>query len=83
MSAVSPKMTSCPTNWSRKLKSPDRGDLPHCLLHPVQADGLSGTAFFFKQWGGFRAKTGGRELEGRTWDDMPTQISVRVLEPAP
>ena len=34
---------------------------------------LSGIAFFFKQWGGARAKTGGRELEGRTWDDMPDQ----------
>lgn len=33
----------------------------------------SGVAFFFKQWGGARAKTGGRELEGRTWDDMPDQ----------
>jgi protein gp37 len=33
----------------------------------------SGIAFFFKQWGGARAKTGGRELEGRTWDDMPDQ----------
>ncbi len=28
-------------------------------------------AFFFKQWGGVRAKTGGRLLEGRTWDEMP------------
>ena len=28
-------------------------------------------AFFFKQWGGvFKARTG-RELEGRTWDEMP------------
>jgi protein gp37 len=31
----------------------------------------SGTAFFFKQWGGVRPKSGGRTLEGRTWDDMP------------
>jgi protein gp37 len=31
----------------------------------------SGTAFFFKQWGGVRAKAGGRELGGRTWNDMP------------
>jgi protein gp37 len=31
----------------------------------------SGTAFFFKQWGGPTPKTGGRELDGRTWDDMP------------
>jgi protein gp37 len=27
--------------------------------------------FFFKQWGGVRAKAGGRELDGRTWDEMP------------
>lgn len=30
-----------------------------------------GTAFFFKQWGGARAKSGGRVLEGRTWDEFP------------
>jgi len=29
--------------------------------------------FFFKQWGGRTPKAGGRELDGRTWDDMPTQ----------
>jgi protein gp37 len=28
-------------------------------------------AFFFKQWGGVNKKKTGRELEGRTWDDMP------------
>jgi protein gp37 len=27
--------------------------------------------FFFKQWGGRTAKVGGRELDGRTWDEMP------------
>ncbi|MDQ8043780.1 MAG: phage Gp37/Gp68 family protein, partial [Patulibacter sp.] len=30
-------------------------------------------AFFFKQWGGHRPKTGGRLLDGRTWDEMPTR----------
>lgn len=30
-----------------------------------------GTAFFFKQWGGRTPKAGGRELDGRTWDEMP------------
>jgi protein gp37 len=30
-----------------------------------------GVAFFHKQWGGARPKTGGRELDGRTWDEMP------------
>ena len=29
------------------------------------------TAFFFKQWGGLRPTSGGRELDGRTWDEMP------------
>jgi protein gp37 len=28
-------------------------------------------AFFFKQWGGVFKKRTGRELEGRTWDQMP------------
>ncbi len=27
--------------------------------------------FFFKQWGGRNKKKAGRELEGRTWDEMP------------
>jgi len=27
--------------------------------------------FFFKQWGGFNKKKAGRELEGRTWSEMP------------
>ncbi len=29
--------------------------------------------FFFKQWGGFHKKKAGRELNGRTWDEMPAQ----------
>ncbi|HZT97711.1 MAG TPA: DUF5131 family protein, partial [Chloroflexota bacterium] len=28
--------------------------------------------FFFKQWGGARKHKNGRELQGRTWDEMPT-----------
>jgi protein gp37 len=28
-------------------------------------------AFFFKQWGGRTPKAGGRELDGRIWDEMP------------
>jgi protein gp37 len=36
----------------------------------------AGTAFFFKQWGGiFKSRTG-RELEGRTWDEMPLEFRV-------
>ena len=33
-------------------------------------------AFFFKQWGGRTPKANGRELDGRTWDDMPALASV-------
>jgi protein gp37 len=32
------------------------------------ADNVS---FFFKQWGGFTPKAGGRILDGRTWDEFP------------
>ncbi|GIU97421.1 MAG: hypothetical protein KatS3mg013_1224 [Actinomycetota bacterium] len=31
-----------------------------------------GVPFFFKQWGGRTPKAGGRRLDGRTWDEMPT-----------
>jgi protein gp37 len=30
-----------------------------------------GVPFFFKQWGGRHPKDGGRDLDGRTWDEMP------------
>jgi len=30
-----------------------------------------GVAFFFKQWGGLRPKSGGRELDGREWSEFP------------
>jgi protein gp37 len=32
--------------------------------------------FFFKQWGGRNKKKAGRELEGRTWDEMPEAPAV-------
>lgn len=28
--------------------------------------------FFFKQWGGLTPKSGGRELDGQTWDEFPS-----------
>lgn len=30
-----------------------------------------GIAFFFKQWGGLRPKSGGRSLDGREWNELP------------
>jgi len=47
---------------------------------PVRAEWLrdlrdeceqAGVAFFFKQWGGPRSKSGGRRLDGREHSDMP------------
>jgi protein gp37 len=31
----------------------------------------SRVSFFFKQWGGLRPKSRGRELDGREWSDFP------------
>ena len=47
----------CNPAWVRQAR-----DL--CLSHKV--------AFFHKQWGGRTSKTGGRELDGRTWDEYPS-----------
>jgi protein gp37 len=32
---------------------------------------LAGVPFFFKQWGGRTPRSGGRMLDGRTWDETP------------
>ncbi len=42
--------------WVRQIRD-------HCLA--------AGVPFFFKQWGGLTPKAGGRELDGRFWDEMP------------
>ena len=34
--------------------------------------------FFFKQWGGVRKSEAGRELDSRTYDDMPSRTSYPV-----
>jgi protein gp37 len=38
----------------------------------------SDVPFFFKQWGGVRKKEAGRELKGRTWDQMPALAAAGV-----
>jgi protein gp37 len=47
---------------------------------PMEADWVTdirdqcaraGVKFFFKQWGGVFKKQTGRELDGRTWNEMP------------
>jgi protein gp37 len=34
-----------------------------------------GIAFFFKQWGGVQKCRMGRELDGKTWDEMPVAVN--------
>jgi three-Cys-motif partner protein len=41
----------------------------------------AGAAFFFKQWGGSRAKSGGRKLDGREYNDMPPHDVNLALTP--
>ncbi len=38
----------------------------------------AGVPFFFKQWGGVRKKWNGRELDGRTWDELPPRESAAL-----
>src|SRR5262249_17280022 len=37
-------------------------------------------AFFFKQWGGVRPKSGGRLLRGREWNQYPAAAEGRRME---
>ena len=40
-------------------------------------------AFFFKQWGGFRPKSGGRKLDGREWNQFPRPAKAATAHKAP
>jgi protein gp37 len=43
---------------------------------------IAKVAFFFKQWGGTRPKSGGRLLRGREWNQYPQTPRTRLLEAA-
>jgi protein gp37 len=53
-------------------------------MHPDWADDVrhqcerQGVAFFFKQWGGLRPKSGGRLLGGREWNEIPERLRLPV-----
>jgi protein gp37 len=56
--------------------------LPEWVESVQQQCEAQGAAFFFKQWGGWGAdgkrrakKHNGRELHGRTWDELPAQAA--------
>ncbi len=44
---------------------------PEWVSSILQTCEKTGTAFFFKQWGGVNKKKTGRILNGRTWDEYP------------
>ena len=39
---------------------------------------MSRVAFFFKQWGGIRPKSGGRKLQGREWSQYPSESKSSI-----
>lgn len=41
----------------------------------------AGVAFFFKQWGGVQKSKHGRDLDGRTYDAMPSPSPHRIASP--
>ncbi len=56
-------------------------DFTTAELHRELAEQLHGcsatvTAFLFKQWGGPLPTSGGRLLDGRTWDELPAAAAV-------
>ena len=56
-----PNHRTCDVAWASDLR-----DL--CVRNNV--------AFFWKQWGGRRPKSGGRLLEGREWNDYPVALAA-------
>ncbi|HEY0482786.1 MAG TPA: phage Gp37/Gp68 family protein [Kofleriaceae bacterium] len=57
-----PRARPLDTDWVRSIRD-------QCLASKVR--------FFFKQWGGVRKHTTGRQLDGRTWDEMPDRGGAR------
>jgi len=39
----------------------------------------AGISFFFKQWGGINKKKNGRKLEGKIWDEMPSNKKTELI----
>ena len=54
-----PRARKMEESWALSLRD-------QCLAQDVE--------FFFKQWGGPRPKSGGRELDGEEWNGFPWQI---------
>ena len=57
-----PRARSMDPNWVREVRD-------QC--------NQTGVAFFFKQWGGIRPKSGGRTLDGKEWSELPFVNMIR------
>ncbi len=59
-----PKARGMKVEWIRSIRD-------KCITYDIP--------FFFKQWGGTRKTKTGRQLDGRTWQDLPTPKSRRQI----
>lgn len=59
-----PRARPMELSWARSVRD-------QCVAQSVP--------FFFKQWGGYRPKTGGRELDGREWNEFPTSLDCSTM----
>lgn len=59
-----PRARPVAADWLRHLRD-------QCVARDV--------AFFFKQWGGFRPKSGGRLLDGREWNGIPSRHAAAAV----
>lgn len=60
-----PNYRPCNIEWVREIRD-------QCLAARV--------AFFFKQWGGLKPKSGGRLLDGREWNEFPRTSNLILVE---
>jgi protein gp37 len=56
-----PKARPLDAGWVREIRD-------NCITNDVP--------FFHKQWGGRTPKAGGRQLDGRLWDEMPKRLTA-------
>lgn len=64
-------LTRKPYRFLVDVKGEPRADRLHWVRDLREACIANDVAFFFKQFGGRTPKSGGRELDGRTWDEFP------------
>jgi protein gp37 len=62
---------------------PDHRPIEKAWIHEIRRSCRRyKSAFFFKQWGGAMSKSGGRLLDGRTYDEMPRVGRTRTVAKA-